>query len=128
MKRLAVIFLAGLMCFTFACCGGEKTPTDAPDQGGNSKNKAMITVNEGEMILIATVKEVNGNSLLLADEKGSEYVFNYSDEVTVVEDDYYVLDLSADYFAGKNVTVIVSDQVQETWPMGLTGERMIIIE
>lgn len=126
MKRAIVIFLAAFMCISFACCGKDtESNTDAtylPTQ------KAEIVYDvENEQMIIATVKQVNGNSLLLVDGNDNEYVFNFSENVKVVKGENYVFKAKASDFAGKKVTVIVSNQIQETWPMGLTGEKFIII-
>ena len=125
MKRAVVILLSALMCLGLACCGNTETNTDAtyiPSQ------KAEVGYDfEKEQIITATVKEVNGNVLLLVTEDGKEYYFNFSDSVKVVNGDYYVPKAKASDLAGKKVNAIASNQVQETWPMGLTGERLIIL-
>lgn len=123
MKRAVVIFLAVLMCLSFACCG-KKTATDAEEK----KEKAVVSCdNDTEQMIVATVKEVNGNNLLLLTDNAEEYAFNYSDKVKVVEGEYYVTGVKASDLLGKKVVVIAGNQVQETWPMGLTGERLIIL-
>jgi len=124
MKKAVVILLMILMCFSFACCG-KKTATDTSYVA--PKEEAQISIGENEMILIATVKEVNGDSLLLEAETGEEYVFGFSKNVKVVKDSYIIRDMTAKDFLNKKVTVVVSSEVQETYPMGLTGERFIII-
>ena len=124
MKKAVVILLAVFMCFSFACCGKEKTSTDAR----LSNQKAEITYDaDTEMMLVGTVKEVNGNSLLIVTDDNQEYVFGFSNEIKVVEKENYVYNPQAKDLLGKKVTAIAGNQVQETWPMGLTNERMIII-
>lgn len=125
MKRAVVVLLAVLMCLSFACCGKSETNTDATYV---PKQKAEIGYDyETEMMIIGTVKEVNGNALLIVTDDGQEYSFGFSDKVKVVEDEYYVFRPKASDLAGKKVTAIAGNQVQETWPMGLTNERLIII-
>ena len=124
MKKAVVILLAVFMCFSFACCGKEKTSTDAR----LSNQKAEISYDSNtEMMLVGTVKEVNGNSLLIVTDNNQEYVFGFSKNVKVVENEYYVYNPKASDLLGKKVTSIAGNQVQETWPMGLTNERLIII-
>lgn len=124
MKKAVVILLAVFMCFSFACCGKEKTSTDA----SYSSEKAEITYDAtNEMMLVGTVKEVNGDSLLIVTDNENEYSFSFSKKIKVVQDEYYVYNPQAKDLLGKKVTVIVGNEVQETWPMGLTNERVIII-
>ena len=124
MKRAVVILLALLMCVSFACCGKSETPTDA---GYNSQKAEISYDSNTEMMLVGTVKEVNGNSLLIVTDDKQEYVFGFSNEIKVVKNDSYVYNTEAKDLLGKKVTVIVGNEVQETWPMGLTNERVIII-
>lgn len=124
MKRAVVILLALLMCVSFACCGKEKTSTDA----SYSSEKAEITYDATkEMMLVGTVKEVNGDSLLIVTDNDQEYVFGFSKEIKVVQNEQYVYNPQAADLLGKKVTAIAGNEVQETWPMGLTNERVIII-
>ena len=121
MKKLTVILLSVLMVLVLTGCKGTLTANVDP-------NVADTSLRNGEMKLSGKVVEVNGNTLMIEDEKGGKYVFGYSDEIMVAEDGYYVVDYTADSFMGKNVTVVASEIVLETWPMMLTQERMIIIE
>ena len=124
MKRAVVILLAVIMCVSFACCGKSETPTDAR----LSSQKAEISYDSNtEMMLVGTVKEVNGNSLLIVTDDKQEYVFGFSKKIKVVKNDSYVYNTEAKDLLGKKITAIAGNQVQETWPMGLTNERMIII-
>lgn len=124
MKRAIVILLAVIMCVSFVCCGKEETSTDT----SLSNQKAEISYNSNtEMMLVGTVKEVNGNSLLIVTDDKQEYVFGFSNEIKVVEKENYVYNPRAKDLLGKKVTAIAGNQVQETWPMGLTNERLIII-
>ena len=118
MKKLAVILLSVLMIAVSAGC---RAATFDP-------NVADTSLREGEMKLSGKVVEVREEALLIEDEKGGRYTFAYSDDITVVEDGYYVVDLSADSFKGKKVTVIANQSVMETWPMMLSDVRMIITE
>ena len=99
-----------------ACIKGENTPDVSPL--------------EGEMILGGKITKVSGSLMLLESDDSSisnKFTFGYSDTITVVENGEYVVDLSADYFEGKKVSVICSRLVQETYPAGLTDVRMIIL-
>ena len=119
MKRLTMIFLSVLMIAVLTGCGAAMFDPD---------NIADTSLRDGEMKLSGKVTEVSGETILIEDEKGGRYTFGYSDEITVVEDGYYVVDLSADSFRGKRVTVIANQSVMETWPMMLSDVRMIITE
>ncbi len=112
----ALIFLAALMLVFNACVRDD--------------NKADTRVHEGEMVLTGKVERVSGNTITLKTEKSNisdKYRFYYSEDVTVVEGGYYVMDLAADSFEGKEISVICSELVEETYPAGLTDVRMIII-
>ena len=125
MKRAVVILLALLMCLGLACCGSTETVTDATYM---PKQKAEITINnETEQFILATVKEANGDSLTLVTDEGQEYIFSFSENVKVVEGEYYLPAVKASDLVGKKVSAIVGKEVQETWPMGLTNERLIIL-
>ena len=78
-------------------------------------------------MLVGTVKEVNGDSLLIVTDNDQQYIFSFSKKIKVVKDEQYVYNPQAADLSGKKVTVIAGNEVQETWPMGLTNERMIII-
>ncbi len=112
----ALIFSAALMLSFSACVKDD--------------NKADTRIHEGEMVLTGKVERVSGNHITLKTQDSSisdKFYFYYTDEVTVVEDGYYVMDLAADSFEGKEISVICSELVQETYPAGLTDVRMIII-
>ena len=124
MKRAVVILLAVLMCVSFACCGKSETPTDARPSG----QKAEITYDATkELMLVGTVKEVNGDSLLIVTDNKQEYIFSFSKNIKVVQNEQYVYNPQAADLLGKKVTAIAGNEVLETWPMGLTNERVIII-
>ena len=123
MKRFIAFLLVLVICVSFSACTGAQEP------------EASITPEKGEIQITATVMKATDNgdfgvTLLLCDSEGTEYVFGCDENVTIIEDgvEIAVLDSAADYFRGKTVTVIVSEQIQETYPLGLTGERMVIIE
>ncbi len=112
----ALVFSAALM-LTFNACVRDD-------------NKADTKVHEGEMLLTGKAEKVSGNHITLKADGNSisdKFYFYYTDEVTVVENGYYVMDLAADSFEGKEISVICSEMVQETYPAGLTDVRMIII-
>ena len=122
MKKFIAVLLVLLISVSFYGCREE-----------NADNTIMP--GEGEIKLTATVKQATdtesyGATLLLCDADGKEYVFGCDENVTIIENgaEISVLDSYADYFTGKKVTVIVSELMQETYPLGLTGERVIIIE
>ena len=79
------------------------------------------------MMLVGTVKEVNGDSLLIVTDNDQEYVFSFSKEIKVVQNEQYVYNPQAADLLGKKVTAIAGNEVMETWPMMLTNERVIII-
>lgn len=114
MKKTVFLILTLIMALSFVGCSTDP-------------NKADTSLKSDEIKLCGTVIEVSGNTLLIEDEKGSQYSFGYTDETEVVEDGYYVVDLSADYFPGKEITVIAAPEIRETYPMGI-DVRMIIIE
>lgn len=115
MKKLFVLFLVLILTFSLACC--KKT-----------ENKADTSLKEGEISISGTVEQVNGNILLISDGKGGRYSFCFSDDTEVVVDGYYAIDMSADSFKRKKVTVICSAEIMETYPAQLRNERMIIVE
>lgn len=112
-KAVAVI----LLCVTFIFCSCAK-----------NENRADTSLKDGETSISGIVEKVEGNSLLIRDSEGSKYYFTYSDDVQVVQDGWYVVDMSADSFQGMDVTVICSQAISETFPMQLNNERMIILE
>ncbi len=112
----ALVFSAALMLAFNACVRDD--------------NKANTSLQEGEMVLTGKAEKVSGNHITLKADGNSisdKFYFYYTDEVTVVENGYYVMDLAADSFEGKEISVICSEMVQETYPAGLTDVRMIII-
>lgn len=115
MKKILSLVL--IFVFTFSLSACKKT-----------ENRADTSLKEGEIKISATVEKVNGNILTLSDGEGGRYSFCFSDEIEVVVDDFYVVDMSADSFDGKKVTVICSSQIMETYPAQLKNERMIILE
>ena len=115
MKKIAVIILSLTLVMSLAACA-------------KSENRADTSLEQGETSISGKVESVSGNSLLICDDKGARYVFSYSVEVTVVCDGWYVVDLSADSFNNKDITVICSQQILETYPMQLQNVRMIITE
>ena len=115
MKKIAVIILSLTLVMSLVACG-------------KNENRADTSLRQGETSISGKVESVKGDTLLICDDKGARYVFSYSDEVTVVCDGWYVVDLSADSFENKDVTVICSQQILETYPMQLQNERMIICE
>lgn len=117
MKKVTAIVMIILAVLSLSACSADG-------------NKAEITVGQGEMMLSGKVTKVSGNSLLLECEDSNicdKFHLYYDSEVVVVEDGYYVVDLAADYFENKEISVICSNLVQETYPAGLTQVRMIII-
>ncbi len=115
MKKIITIIL--MLILTFTLCGCKKT-----------ENKADTSLSEGETVITGTVESVSGNILIISDGEGGRYSFYYSDEVDVVEKGYYVVDLSANYFDGKKVSVICSEEIMETYPAQLKNERMLIVK
>ncbi|MBQ8503178.1 MAG: hypothetical protein IJ491_02750 [Clostridia bacterium] len=93
-----------------------------------SDNKADLSLQQGETSITGIVEQVNGNTLIISDGEGGRYSFYYSDEVACVIDGYYVMDLSADFFKSKRVSVICSSEIMETYPAQLKNERMLIVE
>ena len=125
MKRAVVILLAVLMCLGLACCGSTETITDATYM---PKQKAEISINtETEQIILATVREANGDSLTLVTDDGQEYIFSFTEKVKVVEGEYYLPAVKASDLVGKRVSAVVGNEVMETYPMMLTNERLIIL-
>lgn len=116
MKKFMIMVLTLFLALSFACCGKPQN------------NRADTSLKEGETEITGKVEEVNGNILLINDGEGGRYSFCFSDEVEVVVDGYYVVDLSADSFKGEKVTVVCSAEIMETYPAQLSDERMIIIE
>ncbi len=114
MKKATSLLLVLMFIFLFTSCG-------------KSDNRADTSLREGETYINGKVEEVYGNSLLITDDDGGKYYFSYSDEVEVVVNGWYVTDMAADSFNGKQVTVICGEDIMETFPAQLTGERMIII-
>lgn len=115
MKRFIILFLTVFCFLNLSACT-------------KSENIADTSIKPGEIKITGTVEQVNGNSVVISDGEGGRYSFYYSDKITVVEDGYYVVDLSADSFKGKRISVICSSQIMETYPAMLSQERMIIIE
>lgn len=115
MKKIAVLLAVAIIFTAFACCVADN-------------NKADIKLNDGEILLSGKVEETYEKSLLLKGEGSDRYYISYSDEVTVVEDGYYVVDLTTDSFKGKKISVICSSEIMETYPAQTSGVRMIIIE
>lgn len=116
MKKTAILLAVAIVFMISAAC--------VPD----SSNKADTSIKDGETLLSGTVEEVYESSLLLKGEGSDRYYIAYSDEVTVVEEGYYVVDLTADSFKGKKISVICSSQIMETYPAQTSGVRVIIIE
>ena len=116
MKKVAVLLAVSIVFTIFASCVADDS------------NKADTELKSGEIFLSGTVEETYEKSLLLKGEGSDRYYIPYSDEVTVAEDGYYVVDLSADSFKGKKISVICSSEIMETYPMQTSGVRMIIIE
>ncbi len=92
------------------------------------ENRADTSLREGETAISGKVEQVRGNILVISDGKGGRYSFCYSDDIEVVDDGWYVVDLAADSFKGKKVTVICSEEIMETYPAQLKNERMLIME
>ncbi|MGN0448403.1 MAG: hypothetical protein ACI4GC_07655 [Acutalibacteraceae bacterium] len=115
MKKVLTVLLSLIFSVAFFSCS-------------KSENRADTSLKSGEIMISGTVESVIGSSLLITDKDAGKYVFDYSDEVEVVIDGYYVVDMTADSFKGKEVAVICSEEILETFPMQLTGERIIIIK
>lgn len=117
MKKIIAIVLATVLLISFAACiKGENTPD--------------VSLLEGEMLLEGKITKVSGNLMLFESDNSSisnKFTFGYSYTINVIENGAYVLDLSADYFKGKRVSIICSRLVQETYPAGLSDVRLIII-
>ena len=120
-KTLAFLLTAVILVSFFGCAKLE--------------NRADTSLKEGEIMLSGYVAETYGNSLLLEKAEGYEWQDFVGDRAYVsigehtefVIDGWYVTDLTADSFEGKYISVICSDTVLETYPVQLTGERMIIL-
>lgn len=120
-KTLAFLLTAVILVSFFGCAKPE--------------NRADTSLKEGEIMLSGYVAETYGNSLLLESAEGYEWQDFVGDRVYVsigehtefVIDGWYVTDLTADSFRNKYISVICSDTVLETYPVQLTGERMIIL-
>ncbi len=116
MKKVALLLATAIIFTVFASCRAD------------DNNRADTKLKEGEILLSGTVEEAYEKSLLLKGEGSDRYYIAYSDEVAVSKDGYYVVDLSADSFKGKKISVICSSEIMETYPMQTSGVRMIIIE
>lgn len=116
MKKLLILFTTFILLFSLSCCAGK------------SENRADTSLREGEMLLSGTVEEAYDSFLLLKGDDGGKYDVAFNDTVQVVEDGWYVVDLSADSFKGKRISVICDSQIMETYPAQLQNERIIIIE
>lgn len=122
MKKLFIIMLSLIMIFSLSFCA-------------KPKNRADTSLKEGEIILSGFVAESYGSSLLLQKAEGYDWGYNgadrvflsFNDNIQFVEDGWYVIDLSPDSFEGKYISVICSQNISETYPAQLNGERMIII-
>ena len=115
MKGFSAFILALVLIISLVACS-------------KNENRADTSLKEGETSISGRVEEVNGNILVICDKDGAKYHFTYSDEVTVVNDGWYVVDMTADSFYNMDVTVICSQEILETYPMQLQGERMLIFE
>lgn len=116
MKKLYIVLISLIVLVTFSACSVK------------SDNKADTSLKEGEILLSGKVEEVYENSFLLKGEGSDRYYISFSDEVQVVEDGYYVVDMAVDSFKGKRVSVICSNQIMETYPAQTSGERMVILD
>ena len=120
-KTLAFLLTTVILVSFFGCAKPE--------------NRADTSLKEGEIMLSGYVAETYGNSFLLERAEGYEWQDFVGDRAYVsigehtefVIDSWYVTDLAADSFEGKYISVICSDTVLETYPVQLTGERMIIL-
>lgn len=118
MRKTICLLMAVIMGLTFSACAKRE-------------NKADTTVGEGEVMLTGKITEVKGNYMLLESRESSlcdKFSFSFSDEIIAVEKGYYVVDLTADSYLGKTVSVICSESIQETYPAGLSDVRMIITD
>ncbi|MBR3815641.1 MAG: hypothetical protein IKJ27_02820 [Clostridia bacterium] len=115
MKKLSVALIVVLSALVLFSCG-------------KNENKADTSVRKGETEITGTVEQVSGNSIIIHDGKGSRYSFTYSDGIDVVENGWYVVDLAAASFAEKEITVICSDRIMETYPAMLSEVRVIVIK
>ncbi len=115
MKKLIALLLILILSITLFACG-------------KPENRADTSLRSGETKITGTVEQVSGDSIVMHDGKGGRYSFTYSYEITVVEDGWYVVDLAADSFRGKRISVICSEQIMETYPAMLSDVRMIIAE
>ena len=115
MKRFAAVILALVLAISLVACA-------------KNENKADTSLKEGETSISGRVEEVNGNTLVICDKDGAKYHFTYSDDVSVVMNGWYVVDMTADSFENMDVTVICSQEILETYPMRLQNERMLIFE
>lgn len=117
MKKIITIVLAAVLLTGLCACMRDGNVPDTEPR-------------EGEMMLTGEITKVSGSLMLLESDDSSisnKFTFGYTDSITVVENGAYVVDLSADSFEGKSISVICSELVQETYPAGLTDVRMIII-
>ena len=122
MKKIITVILAVLMIFSLSACAKRE-------------NRADTSLKEGEIMLSGYVAESYENSLLLEKTEGYEWQDFVGDRAYVsigehtefVIDGWYVTDLTADSFEKKYISVICSNTVLETYPVQLTGERMIIL-
>ncbi len=117
MKKIITLVLAAVLLISLSACMKDGNVPDTQ-------------LREGEMMLTGKITKVSSNLMLLESDDSSisnKFTFGYSDSITVVESGAYVVDLSADSFEGKKVSVICSELVQETYPAGLVDVRMIII-
>ena len=136
MKKTLILLLVLITALLLTACGksGETTPTDT------SYERVDYTPREGEVLIRATVKEIYGSSLyessfLIEDESGTLYTFactddtmlSYEDEVLTDNDEQITVLDSWDYYIGREISVIASAQMRETYPLGI-DVRMIIIE
>lgn len=117
MKKVTVMILAAFVLMSLvACIGDGRVPEMKPG--------------DGEMMLNGRITKAGGSYMLLETDESSisnKFSFSYSDTIEVVENGAFVVDLSADSFVGKDVSIICSELVQETYPAGLIDVRMIII-
>lgn len=115
MKKLIALLLVLILSVTLFACG-------------KPENRADTSLRSGETEITGKVEQVSGNTIVIHDGEGGRYSFTYSDEITVVENGWYVVDLSADSFRGKEIMVVCSDCIMETYPAMLSDVRMIITE
>lgn len=118
MKKIICAALAVIIIFSFAACQRRE-------------NIADTSLKDGEILLTGKITKVSGSLLILESENNKtsdKFSFGYDSNITVVEGRAYVVDYTADAFLGKEVSVICSELIQETYPAGLTDVRMIIIK